>query len=109
MKAFFDVDHATGAVETFHFDESTGDWAIERVADVQPIIDRNKELANHGVHRKTPGDLDMRLVAEIPCEVIYLWLVRYGINALKREHWPAVKRLLNSNEWRGLRTDNSYL
>jgi hypothetical protein len=61
------------------------------------------------VHRKTPGDLDMRHVASVPIEVSYLWLQKYGIFAWKKEHWPAVRKMLNSNEWRYLRTSELYL
>lgn len=97
----FDRDAETGAVETF---EAFGDeeFAIRRRADVQPIIDRNKELANH-----TDGwnaDKTMRHVARIPVEVMYLWVEKYGIRAWDRNHAEGVRRLLNSNEWRYLRT-----
>ena len=31
------------------------------------------------------------------------WLVEFGVNVMRKEHWPQVKRLLNSNEYRYLR------
>ena len=106
-----DIDPLSGTVETIECDESTGDFAIRRVGDVQPIIDRNKELLNHGEgcrdHQR--GDLDMRLVASIPIEVVYLWLQKYGICAWKKDHWDKVKALLNDNEWRYLRTNSLVL
>lgn len=104
-----DVDALSGAVETFEYDHGEDRAVIRRTADVQAIIDRNKELQNHGVHQKTPGDLDMRLVASIPIEVTYVWLQRYGVCAWKREHWDKVKQLLNDNEWRYLRVNNMIL
>ena len=109
MSRFLDTDPLDGGIETFDYDDNTETAIIRRIADVQPVIDRNKELLNHGVHQKTPGDLDMRLVASIPTGVAYVWLERYGICAWKREHWDKVKALLNSNEWRYLRTNELYL
>ena len=109
MALLLDTDPLSGAVETIEVDEANDLAIIKRVADVQPIIDRNKALANHGTHQKTPGDLDMRLAASIPVDVAYLWLQRYGIRAWAKEDWPGVRRLLNSNEWRYLRTNGLYL
>lgn len=106
---YLDTDPYSGAVETLSVDEMSGDFAIHRTADVQPIIDANKEWENHVSHVRTPGDLDMRLAARIPIEVAYLWLQRYGICAWKKEHWDKVKRLLNDGEWRYLRTNNLIL
>ena len=106
---FLDRDPHSGTVETFEYDDNTETALIRRVGDVQPVIDRNKELANHGVHHKTPGDLDMRLAASIPIEVAYLWLQKYGICAWKKDHWDKVKQLLNSNEWMYLRTSSLLL
>ena len=102
---FLDYDPLTGAVETFDYDESSDTAIIHRAADVQPIIDRNKELANH-TDGWTSREKDLRLVASIPIEVAFLWLRRYGICAWKKEHWPQVRRLLNDSEWRYLRCSN---
>lgn len=103
------IDPHSGAVETFEFDDETETAIIRRRADVQPIIDANKEAANHGTIAPAKGELDMRLAARIPIEVAYLWLQRYGICAWKREHWDKVKRLLNDGEWRYLRVNSMIL
>jgi hypothetical protein len=104
LSRFFDYDPLTGAVETFDYDESSDTAIIHRSADVQPIIDRNKALANH-TDGWTSAEKDMRHAASIPIEVCLLWLQRYGICAWKKEHWPKVRQLLNDNEWRYLRTN----
>jgi hypothetical protein len=109
MSLYLETDPLSGAVSTLDYDHDADVAVIKRVADVQPVIDRNKELLNHGTHTKTPGELDMRLAASIPIEVCYLWLQKYGIQAWKKEHWDAVKKLLNSNEWKYLRTSELYL
>lgn len=107
MRLPFDYDPLSGAVSTFEHDESEGRIIIHRAADVQPVIDRNKELANH-----TDGwnaARDMRLAASIPIDVAYIWLRRYGVRAWRKEDWPAVRRLLNDGEWRYLRTNHFML
>ena len=104
-KILLDVDPLSGAVETAEYDEGEDVLVVHRSADVQPVIDRNKELANHGTwHDRAPSEgPDMRLAASIPIEVAYLWLQRYGVRAWLKADWPAVRRLLNDGEWRYLR------
>lgn len=104
---FFDYDPLSGAVETFDYDESSDTAIIHRSADVQPIIDRNKELENHSDPYNAARD--MKLVASIPMEVALIWLQRYGIMAWKKEHWSKVRRLLNDNEWKYLRTSGGQI
>lgn len=102
---FWDRDPDTGAVETFEFDESADSFAIGRHSlDLQPVIDRNKAWANH-VEQKG----DMRLAASIPVDVVYEWLQKYGVRAWDKNHMPAIRRLLNSNEYMYLRTSNIML
>jgi len=100
-----------GAVETVEWDYANNRAVVQRVSgDLQPIIDRNKERLNHGDSRiRTHDGMDARHVATVPVDVQYLWLQKYGICAWDKNHWPAVKRLLNSNEWRYLRTSELYL
>lgn len=110
MPDFFDVDTLSGAVETFDYDESTDTAIILRSADVEPIIERNKTLLSHGGRGpRVAGEPEMIHVASIPIDVSYLWLQRFGVRAWDKNHWPEVKRLLNSNEWRYLRVREIYL
>jgi hypothetical protein len=109
MSLYLETDPLSGAVSTLDYDHDADVAVIKRVADVQPVIDRNKELLNHGTHQKTPGELDMRLAASIPIEVAYKILQDHGVRAWKKEDWPGLKRLLNSNEYRWLRTNELYL
>lgn len=104
---FFDYDPMTGAVETFDYDESSDIAIIHRSADVQPIIDANKELANHSDGWSV--DKDMRHAARIPVEVALIWLQRFGVCAWKKEHWPRVRQLLNDVEWQHLRASRRFI
>jgi hypothetical protein len=107
---YLDHDPLTGMVETFEHDELTGISTIHRRADVGPIIETNKRLQTaDGFTGWTGPEKDLRLAARIPIEVVNLWRQLYGIDAMKAEHWPAVKRLLEDPDWRYLRTGSFRL
>lgn len=124
MSLLLDV-YPDGAYETVEWDYANGQAVIRRFSgDLQAAIDRNKELRNHGQHlTKThaPGDLDMRWVANVKLDIIYKWMELYNPDGNPRKngdppllgweksHWPGIKRLLNSNEWKYLRTSELYL
>ena len=108
MKRLFDVDPLSGATETFEYDESEGKSYIHRVTDVSPIIEDNKRKQTNGTNGFNKARDNVH-VAHIPSDVMYIWLTKYGVRAWDRNHWPAVKRLLNSNEWRYLRTSEIIL
>lgn len=102
----FGRDANTGALETFEYDDASDTFTIGRQSlDLAPQLDRNKELANHTDGWTSPAK-DMRLAAAIPIDVTYIWLQRYGVRVWDRNHWPAVRRLLNDGEWRYLRTSH---
>ena len=104
-----DIDPWTGVREYTGYDEATDSLVITRVQDVEPILDRNKALANDGRHWKNQSGndeigIDMRHVACIPVIVQEKWLRDHGVNVNDKDHWPAVKRLLNSSDWKWLRS-----
>lgn len=103
MKRHFDTDPLTGAVETFHYDETTHDITIQTSNDVQPVIDDNKRMLNDGTDGYTPSR-DMKRVASIPMEVLMAWKQKYGVDVMRREHEPLLRRLLNDPDWKYLRT-----
>ena len=69
--------------------------------DVEPILDHNKRLMTSG-DGYSP-DRTLRRAASIPNAVVVQWLAE-GVDVRKREHWPEVRKRLNSPEWRHLRT-----
>lgn len=91
-----------GIVEWLHFDRATGKIAIERVQDVDPVLDSNKERANH--ESGYSASRELREIAEIPMIVVLKWLTDYGVDVHNRDHWPAVKRLLRDPDWMHLRS-----
>ena len=105
MARYLDHDPLTGAVETFEYDEMADRCIIHRKADVGPIIETNKRLQTSDCTGWTGPEKDMRLAARIPIDVALLWKQLYGVDVMLAEHGQAVLRLLNSNEWRYLRTN----
>jgi len=108
MAEIIDVDPWSGATTTLDYDEDTERLIVKTLCDVQPVIDRNKALENH-----SDGWVDeahtMRLAASIPVTVALKWLQEYGVSCWRKDHWPAVRKLLNDPEWRHLRTHRFHL
>jgi hypothetical protein len=103
---FLSRDPDTGAVEHYRYDASEDRCIIRRSSDVTPVIEANKRSQDEDGWNK---DRSMRLAARIPVDVQYEWLKLYGIRAWDRNHKPAVRRLLNSNEWRYLRHGRHFI
>ncbi len=96
-------DPATGVAEYHHYEPLSDRTVIETVQDVAPILERNKALQNADDRGWSPSG-ELRRAATIPDVVILKWRNDYGIDVFDRNHWPAVKRLLNDPAWRHLRT-----
>lgn len=106
-----DYDPVTRTRTYFHVTDSmTGDFAIEEVQDVEPILELNKALQNHdsggamglnSISKKGIKD-GWWHVASVPNSVIAQWR-KLGVNLFSPDDWPKVKKLLNSPDWRYLR------
>lgn len=99
---------SNGGVET-HV-EATGDGRLflHTRQDAEPILDLNKQTETGG--RSAWGaDQEMWKVASIPHVVVVKWLNDYGVNFYNNDHWPKVRQLLNSPDWRWLRTGGGRL
>lgn len=73
--------------------------------DANPIIERNKALQNEDFDRRK----DMWHAATIPVSIMYEWLTKHGVNAWNPHHADAVKKLLNSSDYRWLKTKDIIL
>lgn len=103
MRRLLDYNPETGVREIF---EATDDgFRIHYQQDVEGILERNKSCALDG---KWGGGRDrsgeFQKVAEIPIVVQMKWLTEEGIDVYNKDHWKAVQRKLNSNEYRYLKT-----
>lgn len=73
---------------------------VERLQDVEDIIERNKQLQGE----KQTGD--MRLIASIPAIIIERWMKEDGVNYLalpNDEFARLIKRKINDPDYRWLR------
>lgn len=65
-------------------------------AHTKALLDQNKAMQNEDFDRKS----EMWHAASIPTSVMFEWLTKFGVNAWNPEHSDAVKKLLNSSEYR---------
>ncbi len=86
-----------------HIIDDVDGLAFVTTQDVEPILDRNKELFNNGTRGYTPSR-DLRHVAEIPLVVVEIWKNEHGVDCFNKNHAEGVRRLLNSSEYAYLRT-----
>jgi hypothetical protein len=104
MKRLLDYDPFTGVTQYFHYDDMSGDWGIESVQDVEPIIDTNKAMQNDDNYSRDGIKNEFWHVARIPVTIQEKWLREDGIDIYNKDHWPKVKRKLNDPDYRYLKT-----
>ena len=99
-------DELTGLETIHHFDESTGETHIEYRQDITAVIDLNKAL--HNTSHQKDGIKEGWMHAAIIPEIIQIqWRREYGIkDVYADEFWPKIKRLLNSPDYKYLKTGN---
>ena len=106
MRRLLDYDEITG-IRTWHdYDPVTKETTIttDYVDNtITDVLERNKALYNHDDKGWSPTK-EWRRVASIPVSLMHEWLVNEGIDVLNKDHWPAVKRKLNSSDYLYLRT-----
>jgi hypothetical protein len=91
--------------QIFHFHDATGEFAIEHIEDIKPLIDSNQRLRDNDHSSKD----EFRLSARIPLTVVYEWKNKYGVDINNKNHMEAVKKLLNSPDYRYLKTTNRVI
>lgn len=96
-------DPVSGLTEYHYYDAASNTTIIETVQDVAPILERNKALQNAGDGGWSPSR-ELRRAATIPDIIILKWRNEEGIDVFDPNHWPAVRRKLNSSEYCWLRT-----
>ena len=102
-RRLLDFDPLTGLLEYHSYDPATDTTVIESVQNVAPILERNKALQVESDGGWSPSR-ELRRAAAIPDIIILKWRREEGIDVFNRDHWPAVRRKLNSSEYRYLRT-----
>ena len=91
--------------QIFHFHEPTKEFAIEHIQDIQPLVDSNKNLQENDHLMRD----ELRLSARIPMTVYYEWKSKFGVDVFNPNHKEGVKKLLNSADYRYLKTTKRIL
>lgn len=97
------LDHVDGAAEFLRYDEAEDRFAVETVADITPVIERNKALLTADDGGWSPSR-EWRRVASFPPIVIEIFKRRWGADPLARGNEALLRRLLNEPELRHFRT-----
>lgn len=105
-----EVNPFSGLRARVHYDEVDGLFHVEHIGDMEPTLERNKAVYNgHGGWASDrTGDASLgRHVASIP-PVVMVGLLDQGIDVMAvaddHEQQRKLNRVLNSNEYRFLRT-----
>lgn len=95
MDKWVEYDPYTGVTETTYSIDGDNEIHVRKEQDVEPLLDRNKELANTNA---TDEGLKkgLWLYASIPITVQYE-LLNKGININNRDHMPRVIQEINQN------------
>lgn len=91
---WIEYNQETGTRETNYADEDTGEIHVVKEQDVEPLLERNRELANSG-----ETDIGIRKgfwhYCSIPLNVQYKLLTEYKINIHDKNHWPRMFDVIN--------------
>ena len=90
--------------EYLRFDGDKGTLYFE--GDAQATLDRNRAVRNG---EQKPGPNGWELIGSIDMSIAYLWLTKYGINVHNKHHWPKIKAMLNSPDWKMLKTTDETI
>ena len=95
-----------GDGQTFHFHSADGTGAIQHKSeDLTKLLDQNKRLQQEDHHIKD----ELRLSARIPVTIYYEWKSKFGVDLYDKNHAPAVRKLLNSPDYRYLKTTSRVI
>ena len=102
-KELLDHDPVTGLSTWFEVDESEKKFHIHTTQDVQPFLEKNKQLQNRPEYKQAGIKAGFQHVAHIPDVVVHKWLME-GVNVFDPNHKDAIMRKLRDPEYRHLRT-----
>lgn len=101
------ISRMDGITETLHFQDCDDTATLNRVQDVEPIIEANKRAQSNNDGMSTTRE--WRHIARIP-DVVYLeWCKTYGVDVLHPEHSKLLTRLLSDPENRWFRVDGGRI
>jgi hypothetical protein len=97
------LERADGVAEYLVHDEAEDGFAVETIADIEPVIERNKALFTAD-DAGWSQSREWRRVASFPPIVIEIFKQRWGADPLARGNEALLRRLLNDPDLRHFRT-----
>ena len=104
MKRLLDFNPLTGVAQYHEYDSLTKKTTIETVQNVDRYLERNKCLRDDESYSKEGIKKEWWHAASIPVVVQYKWLKDYGVDIFNKDHAQKVNKLLDSPDWRYLKT-----
>jgi hypothetical protein len=103
LSRLLDFDPLTGEVVTFDYNAETDSMTIGHHQDVTPILEANRI---HRLERDSKKEIKAGWLryAAIPNIVIMKWKREHGVDFFDPNDWPKVMGLINSREYRYLKT-----
>jgi hypothetical protein len=96
MSEFFEYDSATGIRTDTEFNAESGEMSLIRTADVEPVLEYAKALANHDEVSRRGIKESWWLYAKIP-PIVMLQLRAKGIDVFDKNDEKRVFAELNTN------------
>ena len=109
MKRILDYDPISRITTTFDYDYSTDTTIIGREQDVSGVLEFNKALQNDTDYSKKGIKDSWWHMGTIPPVVIEKWKNEKGVDVFNKDHWSAVKKLLNDPEYKWLKTTSGFV
>jgi hypothetical protein len=105
-KRLIDRDPITGEAVWYEYKASDDSATITHTQDVSAILDSNIAMANDPDKTARGIKGDLWKYASIPNVVYVKWLQEKGVDIFNRAHRKEMFRLLNSPEYKYLKTTN---
>lgn len=86
-------NHQGEVLTRYHVDQETDDLIVQRVQDVEPIIERNKRQRNANIGANAFGGKVMEQVASIPLIAIEMWSKEDGVDYMRLPKDEFMKRI----------------
>lgn len=102
MPDFVPLLTSSAGIRHYMRTEADGSHTFAASQDTDPILERNKAMANH--NDGYSGSREMRRVASIPLILIQKWLHEEGWDAFDPRHADKLAQKLNSSDFAHLRT-----
>lgn len=93
----------------YHLNRHEGNVAIERVQDIEAILENNKRVRNDELDHKKFDGKDFFRVASVPLVVIEKIKNELGIDAFKRADHERFIKLLNEPDYAYLKTTKAII